>query len=155
MIYMNVHDDVPSFCVSQGLNMQTAQAKSPECHGSHTPFLFFSAPPILLLGSKKYLLLRLIFGTKSLTTKLFLWILFPEVDLFFTRNFVGPSPRTSTEQCPVLGRRIELLIFGCFFFFSVSTGNVNHIMPLCLLLRKDKLESHESPRCLPACVCEK
>lgn len=117
MIYMNVHDDVPSFCVSQGLNMQTAQAKSPECHGSHTPFLFFSAPPILLLGSKKYLLLRLIFWTKSLTTKLFLWILFPEVDRFFTRNFVGPSPRTSTEQCPVLGRRMELLIFGWFFFF--------------------------------------
>lgn len=29
MIYMNVHDDVPSFGVSQRVNMQTAQAKSP------------------------------------------------------------------------------------------------------------------------------
>lgn len=42
---------------------------------------------------------------------------------------------------------MKILIFRWVFFsFSgVTTGNMNHIIPLCLLLRKDKMESHESP----------
>lgn len=39
MIYVNVHDDVPSFWVTQAVNRQTSQAKSLKSHSSHTPFL--------------------------------------------------------------------------------------------------------------------
>lgn len=51
VMYMNVHDDVPSFWVSQAVSMQTAQAKSPKCP-THPPFLFLSPLPILLIHTK-------------------------------------------------------------------------------------------------------
>lgn len=83
-----------------------------------------------------------------------------------TRIFVGASHQKSLDlpivlaqsnQCSFLGRGMDFRFSGFFFvcLFAVNTGNINHIMPLCLLLRKNKLESHGSPHCFPACVCEK
>lgn len=96
-----------------------------------------------------------------MTFRTLLSVFFPEADNFLTKDFVGAShqnvrglsfPGTSTESRK---RHGNSYFQGFFIFFLITTGNINHIIPLCLLLRKDKLESHESPHSLPARVSEK
>lgn len=107
MTYMTVHEDVPSLWVSQGVNMQTAQAKKVPSAMAHTlpssSFLHLPFPCYV----KEHLLLRLIFRTKSVTLKTLLLVLLPKVDNFLTKNIVSVShqnvrgssfPRTSTES---------------------------------------------------------
>lgn len=87
MTYMTAHDDVPSFWVSQGVDMQTAQAKKVPSAMAHTlpSSSFLHLPSSYYV--KEHLLLRLIFKTKSVTFKTLLSVLFPEVDNSLTKDF--------------------------------------------------------------------
>lgn len=70
--------------------MQTAQAKKLPTAMAHTlPSSSFLHLPFSYV--KEHLLLRLIFRTKSVTFKTLLSVLFPEVNNFLTKNFVGAS----------------------------------------------------------------
>lgn len=122
MTYVTDHDDVPSFWVSQGVNMQRVEAKKVPSAMAHTlPSLSFLHLPFSCYV-KEHLLLRLIFRTKSVTFKTLILALFPEVDNFLTKNFISVShlnvrglsfPRTSTES----RKRNENSYFQrCFFW---------------------------------------
>lgn len=124
MTSMTVGDDVPSFWVSQGVNMQSAQAKRvPSAMANTLPSSSFLHLPFSCYV-KEHLLLRLIFRTKSVTFKTLFLVLFPEVDNFLTKNFVGGPhqnagglsfPRASTETRKKNGNSYFHGFFWCYY----------------------------------------